>query len=66
MHFSPSTLLGTYRIRDHFLSLLGSDWFPGGSEVKNPPANGDTGDTGDASSISGFCRVPGDGNGNSL
>ena len=64
MHFSPSTLQGTYRIRDHFLSLLGSDWFPGGSEVKNPPAN--AGDTGDASSISGLGRAPGEGNGNSL
>ncbi|XDC81596.1 hypothetical protein R6Z07F_012769 [Ovis aries] len=65
MHvYSLSTLLGTYRIRDHFLSLLGSDWFPGGSEVKNPPAN--AGDAGDANLISGLGRALGEGNGNSL
>ena len=34
--------------------------FPGGSVVKNPPAN-----TGDAGSIPGLGRSPGEGNGNS-
>ena len=33
--------------------------FPGGSVVKNPPAN-----AGDLGSISGSGRVPGEGNGN--
>ena len=36
--------------------------FPGGSVVKNPPAN--AGDTGDAGSISGLGKSPGKGNGN--
>ena len=35
--------------------------FPGGSVVKNPPAN-----TGDVGSISGLGRSPGEGNGNPL
>jgi len=35
---------------------------PGGSVVKNPPAN--AGDTGDAGSIPGSGRSPGEGNGN--
>ena len=35
--------------------------FPGGSAVKNPPAN-----AGDASSIPGSGRPPGEGNGNPL
>ena len=35
--------------------------FPGGSEVKNPPA-----DAGDVSLISGWGRSPGEGNGNPL
>ena len=35
--------------------------FPGGSVVKNPPAN-----AGDASSIPGFVRSSGEGNGNPL
>ena len=35
--------------------------FPGGSVVKNPPAN-----AGDEGSISGLKRSPGEGNGNSL
>ena len=35
--------------------------FPGGSEVKNPPAN-----AGDVGSIPGSGRSPGEGNGNSL
>ena len=38
--------------------------FPGGSEVKNPPAN--VGDTGDSSSIPGLGISPGRGNGNLL
>ena len=35
--------------------------FPGGSVVKNPPAN-----TGDAGSVPGLGRSPGEGNSNSL
>ena len=38
--------------------------FPGGSVVKNPPAN--EGDTGDTGLISGSERSPGGGNGNPL
>ena len=38
--------------------------FPGGSVVKNLPAN--AGDAGNASSIPGLGRSPGGGNGNSL
>ena len=38
--------------------------FPGGSVVKNPVAN--AGDTGDAGSIPGSGRSPGEGNGNPL
>ena len=38
--------------------------FPGGSLVKNLPANG--GDTGDVGSIPGSGRTPGEGNGNPL
>ena len=38
--------------------------FPGGSVVKNPPAN--AGDLGDSGSIPGSGRSPGEGNGNPL
>ena len=38
--------------------------FPGGSVVKNPPAN--EGDTGDVGSILGLGKSPGGGNGNPL
>ena len=38
--------------------------FPGGSVVKNLLAN--AGDTGDTSSIPGWRKVPGEGNGNQL
>ena len=38
--------------------------FPGGTVVKNPPAN--AGDARDASSIPGLGRSPGEGNGNPL
>jgi len=38
--------------------------FPGGSVVKNPPAN--AGDAGDTGSIPGSGRSPGEGNGNPL
>ena len=38
--------------------------FPGGSVVKNPPAN--AGDTGDVGSTPGLGRFPGVGNGNPL
>ena len=44
-----------------FLARLG---FPGGSEVKNPPAN--AGEGGDAGSIPGLGRFLGGGNGNPL
>ena len=39
----------------------GGGGFPGGSVVKNPPDN-----PGDADSLSGSGRYPGEGNGNSL
>ena len=45
----------------HFKIDLG---FPGGSVVKNPPAN--AGDTGDVGSICGSGRSLGGGNGNPL
>ena len=45
--------------REYLVSLEGS--FPGGTEVKNPPAN--AGDTGDTGSIPGLGRFPGGGNG---
>ena len=38
--------------------------FPGGTVVKNPPAN--AGDTGDMALIPGLGRSPGEGNGNAL
>ena len=38
--------------------------FPGGSALKNPPAN--AGATGDSGSIPGLGRSPGGGNGNPL
>ena len=38
--------------------------FPGGSMVKNQPAN--AGDTGDSGSVTGLGRSPGVGNGNPL
>ena len=38
--------------------------FPGGSVVKNPPAN--AADAGDVSSVPGLGRSPGEGNGNPL
>jgi len=43
------------------LTALG---FPGGSVVKNPPAN--AGDAGDVGLIPGLGRSPGEGNGNPL
>ena len=44
-----------------FLLLFQGFPFPGGSVVKNPPAN-----AGDVGSIPGSGRLPGEGNGNSL
>ena len=41
-----------------------AEGFPGGSEVKDPPANAR--DTGDVGSIPGLERSPGEGHGNSL
>ena len=43
---------------------LRTQGFPGGSVVKNLPAN--AGDTGDSGSIPGSERSPGEGNGNVL
>ena len=43
------------------MELLGPRSFPGGSAVKNPPAN-----AGDAASIPGLERFPGEGSGNPL
>ena len=48
--------------REYLVSLEGS--FPGGTEVKTPPAN--AGDTGDTGSIPGSGRSPGEGHGNPL
>ena len=48
--------------RESFVSLEES--FPGGTEVKNPPAN--AGDIRDTSSIPGSERPPGEGHGNPL
>ena len=48
--------------KEYLVSLEGS--FPGGTEVKNPPAN--AGDTGDTGSIPGSGRSPGEGHGNPL
>ena len=45
-------------VQFHIVSDLG---FPGASMVENPPAN-----AGDAGSISGWGRCPGEGNGNPL
>ena len=50
-----STPQNIYMMVDDFLD------FPGGSVVKNPPAN-----TGDTGLIPGLGRYPGGGNGNSL
>ena len=46
---------------DLYMCLLSSLVFPSGSAVKNPPAN-----AGDAGSIPGSGRSPGEGNGNPL
>ena len=47
----------------HYIYII-SGGFPGGSAVKNPPAN--TGDSRDAGSIPGSERFPEEGNGNPL
>ena len=44
----------------HYWYLLGGRGFPGGSAVKNPPA--DPGDARDVGSIPGLGRSPGEGN----
>ena len=44
-----------------WVNLMSSKGFPGGSVVKNIPAN-----AGDAGSVSGLGRSPGEGNGNLL
>ena len=43
---------------------IGTEGFPGGSVVKNLPAN--AGDSGNEGSIPGLGRSPGEGNGNPL
>ena len=48
-------------IHTHTYTYIG---FPGGSVVKNPPAN--AGDAGDTGSTPGSGRYPGEGNGNPL
>ena len=48
----------------HLSSPKATMGFPGGSVVKNPPAN--VGDSGDAGSIPGLGRSPGGGTGNPL
>ena len=45
---------------------LPSQGFPGGSVVKNPPANDPPANAGDAGSIPGSGRFPGEGNDNPL
>ena len=49
---------------NYYFSLFSSWGFPGGSVVKNPPAN--AGDTGDAGLIPGLGRSLGVGNSNLL
>ena len=51
--------MGIIKYFDLIQSLLG---FPGGTVVKNPPAN--AGDIGDSGSIPGSGRAPGGGHGN--
>ena len=47
------------------LGLSGGIGFPSGSVAKNLPSNaGDAGDTGDANSVPGSGKYPGEGNGN--
>ena len=55
-----TSLLGTPSLRPYVWGTYVSS-FPGGSVVKNPPAN-----AGDPVSIHGSGRSPGEGNGNSL
>ena len=60
---SPRILNIIYtQMASKYVSLHISMGFPGGSVVKNPPAN--AGDAGDQCSIPGFGRSPGGGNGN--
>ena len=53
-----------YRTENKSASPMSYLGFPGGTVVKNPPAN--AGDTGDMGSIPGSGRSPGIGNGNPL
>ena len=50
--------------KEIIISFNSKSGFPGGSAVKNPPAN--AGDTRDVVSIPGSGRSPGEGNGNPL
>ena len=65
MMFSRLNVLNVFSIYDIFnlqwvyWDITPSQGFPGGSEIKNPPAN-----EGDLGSIPGLGRSPGEGNGN--
>ena len=50
----------------YLLGPEGQGGLPGGAAVKNLPASAGEGDTGDAGSIPGLGRSPGEGNGNPL
>ena len=59
----PKPLVLLTKEKTFYRSLTFLEGFPGGSAVKNPPAN--AGDTGDLGLIPGPGRSPGEGNGNS-
>ena len=56
--------MGSQRIGHDLVSKSQPQRFPGGTVIKNPPANAE--DTGDPSSILGSGRSPGEGNANPL
>ena len=56
-HFPRLAVFNYWRVRD-------GDGFPGGSEVKNPPANAE--DEGDMGSVPGLGRSPREENGTPL
>ena len=65
LSFKPAFSLSLFTFIKKVLSSSSlSAVFPGGSVVKNPPAN--AGKTRDSSSIPGLGRSPGEGNGNPL
>jgi len=53
--------MGQHSTKQHYFIVIPIWGFPGGSVVNNPPAN-----AGDASSIPGLGRSPGEGSGNTL